>query len=102
MSSQPGFCQLFFKTEYRENKDRKTVKLPPDCVQFLGSYLLLFKTEYREKEKLSNYHLIVFNSLEVACYFSQNRVPGERKLTFQKEYYTCDSELRYFIALNKS
>ena len=36
MSSKPGFCQLFFKTENREKKERETVRLPPDCVQTLG------------------------------------------------------------------
>ena len=33
MISKPGFCQLFFKTEYQEKKERETVRLPPDCVQ---------------------------------------------------------------------
>ena len=30
IGSKPGFCQLFFKTEYRGKKEKKTLRLPPD------------------------------------------------------------------------
>ena len=37
--------------EYKSIYFEQTLRLPPDCVQFLGCYLLMFKTEYWEKKK---------------------------------------------------